>query len=256
MQTILHEATHAASRLLYSKSEKPPPAWLEWRPDEGLWGAEALRLADKTIASMRLEKGLFQEWNRMHNAFVRKGLADPYYGNQWTQILGKSPGFAFTYGGEDTAEDIAEITGWALISKLFAGVAGEQVYPTKNRACLAMQKLPGPGIPAKLAAVFTKVGFAHSLGFITDEAYDDCVGNLKIRGDGSGFFTIEAGQQIVQYTRDVKGRIGSMGGDGAWFFEIQAKGNIGIEEEGSKPAQIRLTLETSPGIEKLKKVLL
>lgn len=117
--------------------------------------------------------------------------------------MGESPGFASTYGGdEDTAEDIAEITGWALISKLLAGIAGDQIYTDENRACRAMQKQPGPGIPAKLAAVFAKVGFVHSLGFITDEAYDDCVGNLKIRGDGSGFFTIEAGQQIVKYSRN------------------------------------------------------
>lgn len=253
-QTILHEATHAASRLLYTRSEESPPAWLEWRPDEDLWGAEALSLADQTIDDMRLEKGLFQEWDRMHNAFVRQGLADNYYGDEWTQILGESPGFASTYGGEDTAEDIAEIVSWALISKLFEGVAGEQTYPTENRACLAMQKEPGPGIPSKLAAVFTKVGFAHSAGFITDEVYDDCVGNLKIRGKQSGFFSLEAGKQVKQYTQDVKGRLGRIGDNGAWFFEVKAKGTVGISDEGMKPARIRLTLETSPATEELEKV--
>lgn len=251
MQTVIHEAAHAASRLLYTRSEATPPAWLEWRPDEDLWSSDALSLADKAIANTRLEKGLFQEWQRLHDSFARAGLADNYYGDDWTGVLALAPGFASAYGGEDVAEDIAEIVGWAQISKLFGSVAASEAYPDQNQACLGMQKESGPGIPGKLAAVFAKVGFAQSLGLITDDAYKDCVGNLKIRGNDSGFFTIEDGQQIKHYGGDVKGRIGQIGNDDSYFFELDATGTIGIEDEGGKPAKIRLTLEISAGADSL-----
>jgi len=241
MQTVLHESTHAATRLLYTRSKEAPPAWLEWRPDEDLWEGEALALADEAIARTRLEKGVFQEWGRMHASFVAAGLAHAYYGDDWSGVLADAPGFASAYGGEDIAEDIAEIAGWALVSRRFRGVLGDDTDSTLDQACLQMRKESGPSIPARLAAVFTKVAFAHSLGLLDDEAYDECVGRLAIRGDGSGFFTWEDGDLSRAYTSDVEGTLGTAG-DGEWVMQMSARGSIGVEDEGERNARIRFTL--------------
>jgi len=82
-QTVLHEATHAATRLLYTRSTAAPPALLEWRPDEELWRAEALSKAEEVVNGLRLEGGVLQEWERIHNAFRQFGFAGNYYGDDW-----------------------------------------------------------------------------------------------------------------------------------------------------------------------------
>lgn len=252
MHTVLHEATHAAQRLLYTQSKASPPAWLEWRPDAELWTGQAQALAKRTVRDMRLDRGVFQEWERLHGTFQRRGLADGYYGKGWTGVLAQAPGFASAYGGEDVAEDMAEIAGWALVANRFASAAAGEAYPTQNQACFAMRKEPGPGIPANLAAVFTKVGFAQSIGFISEAAYADCVGRLKIRGQGNGFFSFENGQEKRRYTQNLAGRIGQLGD--SWSFELSARGNIDIEDKGSKAADIRLTLAIAPGEDALEMV--
>ncbi|HEY5646136.1 MAG TPA: hypothetical protein VIS76_09355 [Pseudomonadales bacterium] len=251
MHTVLHEATHAASRLLYSQSNASPPALLEWQPDADLWSGEAQRLAAEAVRDMRLEGGLFQEWHRMHEGFRRAGLADGYYGDEWTGVLAQAPGFATAYGGEDVAEDIAEIVSWALISSRFTAALAGEAYPAQNQACSGMRKEPGPAIPGRLAAVYTKLGFARSVGLITDEAYEACVGRLQVRGDGNGFFSFEGGREVNRYISDVRGRIGQVDDDGGWVFEMIADGGVDVEDKGGRSAEIRLTLAIGEGADRI-----
>lgn len=251
IQTILHESAHAAGRLLYTQSAEGPPAWLQWRPDAELWPAGTRAAAREVIEGMRLDRGLFQEWSRIHDTFRRRGWASAYYGDGWSARRGAdhpASGFMSAYGGENVTEDIAEMTGWALVSSR----AGEG--SAQDHACRAMRSEPGPAIPSRLATVFTKVGFLESAGFITERTYDDCVRNLKIRGRGSGFFTFEGTKQVNRYASNVRGRIGRLDGTGPWVFELEAEGTVGIEDEGTRPARAVLRLVLAPPGEDLANV--
>jgi len=250
IHSIIHEAAHVADHLLDSQRMENAPSPSLWEnPPRG-----AMALASETVTKNRLKKGFRQEWERTHHSFVERGVAIDYDEDQETVYLGDEgpahAGFMTSYGSKNAGEDIGEMTAGVLMRAFIEDrnpvAAAEYPDYIEDFACNALRKRQAPGVPGNLAAVFTKVGFLQSAGFITDQAYEECVGKLKIRGKGSGFFTIEAGQEVKQYTQKVEGRIGRKGEKGPWFLEVEAKGTIGIENKGTKPARIRLTLETSP----------
>ncbi len=209
IQTIIHECTHIAVRLLYTRTEASPPAWLEFRPDASLWPPEALKAADEVIERLRLEKGFVQEWASIHESFHRVGLAGGYYGEKdWRSHAGDNHvanGFTSAYGGKNLAEDIAEFTGWMIAAPLAAA--------PEDYACQRMRAQASQGVPSGLAAVYTKASFLLSAGFVPQRDFDRCVGNVGIEAPGEGLFIYNLASGTPQlkrtFDKDLKAEIGT-----------------------------------------------
>ncbi len=255
--TLVHEAAHSAAFLLQAHDGVDDAPDLRSELSDLLfadndWSDAAHAAARDAISRTRLMKGFVEEWQRIHDSFVKAGLSNPYHGQGQARMSAEQilrMGVTSAYGGRNADEDIAEMTAAALASSAYDAEGVNAA--AEDLACRAMRSQPGPAIPDQLAAVFTKVGLLESLGLIGADDYEACVGNLAIRGSGSGFFTLEEGQQIHRYAGDVKGKLGQMGGGGAWYFQMEAKGEIGIEDQGRRPARIVLTLEIADAGTKL-----
>lgn len=194
----------------------------------------------------------------MHEAFVDAGMADSYHGKGQESGLGAaalvSGGFMSGYGGDTVTDDIAEMTAWALVSETYvekARAAGDtDGAARKNLACEAMQAEAGPAIPKRLAAVYTKLGFLQSLGFISERAFANCVGKLRIRGEGPGFHSFVGGKLSGTYAGRIERRLGQVDGAGPYLFEMTAEGAIDITSdkgtEAGVPARIQLRLDVTP----------
>jgi len=254
MQTVLHEATHAATRLLYTRSTAAPPALLEWRPDEELWRAEALSMAEEVVNRLRLEGGVIQEWERIHNAFRQFGFAGNYYGNDWPDHRNDDQvanGFMSAYGGDDLMEDMAELASWALMSRHFKGVAKAE---PDDQACRDMRAESSDEIPARFTPVYTKLSFLNDLQMIDDASFEDCVGTLGVKFDRRNLAT-QPGFQIIRPTtgevgatlsEDSSAHIGARpNSQNRIFFTLKASGQLKIADQ-PQPANATLMLELAP----------
>lgn len=254
MQAILHEAAHATDYLLRRESVE------EGAGAHATWNAGARALARAAIARNLLQGGLREEWERMHEAFVDAGMAAPYHGRGQRSGMSAgdlvSGGFMSGYGGDKVTDDIAEMTAWALVSDAYvekartAGGADGAARP--DLACEAMQAEPGPSIPPRLAAVYTKLGLLQTLGFISEQVYENCVGKLRVRGEGPGFHSFRNGKLARTYAGSIVRRIGQVDGSGPYLFEMTAEGTIDITDrkgsvtEANVPSRILLRLDVSP----------
>lgn len=260
VQAILHEAAHAADYLLELEGSGGPGPLDGLLIDTSRWTAAAERVARETVEKNRLHKGLREEWGRIHDEFVRAGLAAPHHGRgdavRWSSEELLKGGFMSSYAGHDVADDIAETTAWALAGETMRWAMVDPVYgtepegPVMDHACAAMQALPGPSIPKTHAAVFTKVGFLQSLGFIDEATYRRCVGSLRIRTPGPGIFSYKSGELDRRYEGALEAKIGKReGSPGAitpYVFELSATGTAATSGEGEVPVVARLRLEVAP----------
>ena len=253
IHTILHESVHSATFLLEAHNGLEKEFSItELLSGDTRWSTEATSMAKEAVKSNRLKGGLENEWKRVHQSFIDAGLANNYHGRGDTKMTDDQilrMGVMSAYGGDEPKEDIAEMTAGILSTTAFAQQGATEF--SEDLACRRMQAEVGPGIPDELAAVFTKVGFVQSLGFIDEVDYRECVGNLKVRAPSNGFFSFEGGQQNRSYTQNVKGGIGKRDAQGPWIFTFEATGSIGVEDEGTKSARVLLTLESAPGDKKL-----
>jgi hypothetical protein len=85
------------------------------------------------------------------------------------------------YGGVQAIEDIAEVTSWVTVR----GMPDEP----EDGACQVMNGRTGTSINRDDAAVFTKLNFVRTLGFISEQQYRACLGSLQIEAPGPGFFS-------------------------------------------------------------------
>jgi hypothetical protein len=239
VQAVLHEGAHAADYLLQMHDAD----------DAGTWSTTARNLAREVIDKNRLQIGFRTEWARLHNSFVAVGMAIPWHGKKLQSGLSPQElvrgGFMSEYGGDKVSDDIAETTAWALSSSTYRAAAGSGIAGEKALACAAMRKLPGPDIPREYAAAFAKLGFLQSTGFISEEAYRDCVGKLAIRGDGPGFHSFRGGKLFRNYAGDVQISIGQIDGQGPYIFEMSATGMVSTSA-GDVPGVVFLQLNVLP----------
>lgn len=258
LQAILHEAAHAADYLLQWFGKDEPGLIDSLLIDVSRWTEETRALARETVKRNRLAKGLREEWSRIHNGFGRAGWATNYHGQgQGAQMSDEDivkGGFMSVYGGSNPADDIAEMTGWALAGRATRYAALDPSDgtspqgPVRDLACVKLQSLPGPGVPIEYAGIYTKLGFLQSLGFIDEESYRHCVGNVKVRGEGQGFFTFVDGNLSRGYTGQLDYRIGKRTRDGQveerspYIFEATATGTIKVSGDGEVPARVTLRL--------------
>lgn len=251
-QTLIHEATHAAVKLLHSVIDADFPGILAFQADSTLWNATARQLAHEVINSTRTRAGVLQEWARMHDAFRAFGMTGNYYGNAWKETEASqaiSDAFMSPYGGENTMEDMAEYASWPLIRHRFDGVpnADRQDY-----ACTLMNEYDGIAIPPEYAAMVTKLGFLVDLQMLTTSAYESCLGSV-----GQGQRDVEPSQSALQVVTtegrnvrrtlsdDVAAWMGRRAPSGnRFFYQMDAKGNfrIGTEEQGWRETPVHASI--------------
>lgn len=256
IHAVIHEAAHSAIFLLEANNGLEKEFSItDLLSGDTRWSDEAISMAQEIVKRNRLNGGFEQEWTRVHQSFVDNGQAREYHGRGIPQMTNDEIlriGVMSAYGGDEVSEDIAEMTASVLSTTAFAHEGVSEL--SQDLGCQKMQAESGPGIPDELAAIFTKVGFVQSVGFIDEIDYRECVGGLRVRGNGNGIFSFEGGQENRSYTQNVKGSIGKRNGQGPWLFTFEATGSIGLEDEGTKTARAMLTLEIAPGSKDLEMV--
>ncbi len=176
--TLVHEATHAAAKLLHSITDADVPGIFVFQPDSTLWPEDCRRFAREILNSTRIKGGLLQEWTRMHEALEEVGLTADYYGDDWQETQASQAaddGFMSPYGGENEMEDMSEFASWAETGHHFNGV------PQATRedfACSRMGGYSGSAIPSEFAAAMTKLGFLLDLQMISQSGYNRCIASV------------------------------------------------------------------------------
>jgi hypothetical protein len=273
MQAVLHESTHAADFLLHAHGAKTGVlgtlAGTEYykdsittpNPNLEQWSANAQRLAKQSVEANRLGGSLRAEWGRIQNAFQAFGLGGAYRGprqadetDDYAQLV--KDGFTSRYGATSVGEDIAEFAGWMLAAPLMEREWDGKAMPPKaidDHACKSMSAYGKEAVPSNLALLFTKANLLLSAGFVTQGAYDRCVGRLKLLNHDQGIYVWDhVGDPSVgdwefkrSFTTDTRASIGAYEKLDQYVFDMSAWGNA---EFGGKtyPTVIELRVAIAP----------
>jgi len=256
---ILHEAAHAADFLLQRYGSDEYSLAQKALLDAAYWDDSVAPLAEEIVKRNRLHKGLRAEWFRIQSAFGAYGRAKDYHGQGMDLVMTDDDilhaGWMSAYGGHKVADDIAEMTAWTLVGESMRYAIVDAVYgtepegPVEDILCAKLQALPGPGIGIEYAAAYTKLGLLQTTGFISAEAYERCIGDVRVRGQGSGFFRYTNDQAGSRYTGQVLRKIGkrvdAQGEEetsSPYVFEMTATGTINVSGDGEVPAKVILRL--------------
>jgi hypothetical protein len=240
--TIIHEAGHAAETLLTFEGSNPGNY-------TGAWSFPARTLAADTIDKVRLEMGLPEEWQRLHNSFVNQGWA-----KAWGSLTDNGSPENVVHGGfisrgasKNWAEDIASTVGQTYMSRAVTDAYQEHGVSDTLRqdlGCLVMRRHPNTGLPSHFAALYTKMRFLQDLGLLKEDDVVDCTGeNLGLRVESAGFHVREwlGSTRVRSYQNQLEAGLGSLSG-GVKVFEMKGAGTAGF---GGKtyPARIELRLD-------------
>ena len=266
--TIIHEAAHAAETLLGAESKDGGPTAGN-KKYGGAWSFEARSMARQAIKKTRLDKGFYNEWQRLHRSFVSQGWAGRYDNDAYRKILQfigaelKRPttrdnasslkiaqdGFMNSYGGSNWAEDIATFVGNVYIGPdMASGIkqAGLSEDLREDVACRELQRQKDRNVPANLAAVYTKLMFLLDLGLVKKEDVEKCTGPDfgMLDVSGKGFYFFEKGKLLRSFENNVKAGMGSKGIGNV--FEMRAEGTAKFGGK-SYPASMKLSLGVGVG---------
>lgn len=230
IHSIIHEAYHSATHLIDSFS---PDAS---EPVEGHgWPAGARAAARPYVEKARVQGGFRTEWARVNEAFEDGELGGDYVSSRVGREQAPPRGFMTIYGGRSPGEDIAEAASWAIALPILKAPI-EGVVPDISDwkfACTDMQNHSGGGIPPQFVALYTKLNFLRDVGFITEEALEDCAGSIGLEdtdgANGFHYFSYENRSPLTSYTTDF-----TIQRDDDTFF-IGAWGNLNMQDQ-SKPA--------------------
>jgi hypothetical protein len=239
--TLIHEAGHAAETLLMVESSAPPESYA------GSWGFPPRTLARRTIERARLEKGLLAEWTRIHQSFATQGWAvgSPPSKPDWTPTQAAEAGYMASYGTASIFEDISTTLQHAYMSKTVA-----EAYRANNvaedaredLACIESQRHQERSVPARLAAVYTKLHLLQDLGLVNPEDVRDCLGgSIGLWVDRPGIHVSQDGMALRSFENQLEAGIGDTG-QGLKVFQLEARGEAGFGD-GTYPAHLRLQLE-------------
>jgi hypothetical protein len=261
ISTITHEAGHATEALLQFSGE---PVYnlmtflLGQRPPMGGWTFDAQEVGTEQVQNTRLLKGFSNEWQRMHRAFISEGFGEidyvppPMEEGQCAgdikyftpQQVGES-GFMSRYGGTARWDDIAEFVAHSMTAPLYraqgltepyevsegeeCGGRSSTVSVPEDWACQTFREYEGDGIPLANAAAYTKLRMVYELGMITQEAFDECVGNVGLDVPGPGFHVYEDGLFKRSFDMAVTASIGLEDGASERKFFMNAEGRAGFD---------------------------
>lgn len=270
MQTMLHESTHAADFLLHAHGARTgllgTLAGTEYykdsmttpNPDPELWSASAQSLAAAAVKTNRLGGSLRAEWSRIQNAFRAFGLGGAYRGprqadetDDYAQLV--KDGFTSRYGATSYGEDIAELAGWMLAAPLMErdwGGVSMPAHAVDDHACKKLKAHGSASVPSNLALLFTKANLLLSTGLVTRQAFDNCVGRLKLLDHGEGIYVwnhVGDGnwERTRSFTTDVKATIGNYENLGQYVFDMSAWGNADFGGT-NYPTVIQLRIAIAP----------
>lgn len=249
-KTILHEAGHCAEALLNAQGGSPGVYAGEWKPP-------ARALASETIERVRLRGGFGVEWRRVHDSFLELGWAAPYEesslvtGATWqlSPVEVTNRGFMSNYGANIWWDDIAEFVAQPYIAGELAS-AGEARH---DHGCLQMQAHGERNVPARLAAVYTKLLFVRDLGLVPPKQVDDCIGtHLGLQATAPGFEIWSGDNRVRAFSDRVSAGIGTET-LGNRVFEMMAAGEAGFMGE-TYPATVKLRLDLGRRLDELEEV--
>jgi hypothetical protein len=231
-------------------------------------------VGSEQIQKARLLKGFTVEWERMNRAFIDEGFGgieyveaprEPgqcagdikYFGAQ--QVA--EAGFMSRYGGTNRADDIAEMVAESMTAPLSrengltepyevteaeeCGGRSAWVDVPEDWACETFRTYDGDGIPLQYAAAYTKLRMVYELGMITQEAFDECVGDVGLDVPGPGFHTYIGGDFQRSFEQAVTASIGTEEGSSVTKFFMNAEGRAGFGGE-DYDAEIALELVVGP----------
>jgi hypothetical protein len=272
-RTVIHEAAHAAETLLTFQGKS--------RGDyKGDWATPARSLADETIDRVRLEKGLPEEWRRLHGTFVAQSWAARYTLSQFNKLpipedvalLENLPlpqsranwsarevtdgGFMSIYGATNWAEDIATFVGHTYMSQPWLQAlrdSGSNMSVREDSACWEMQEYGEKNLPARLAAAYTKLLFLRDLGLVAEEDVEACTGSdIGLVITTPGFHFWEGDDHKRAFGQGVTAKIGTAP-PGRYVFQMEAEGRASFSDK-EYPATARMTLSLEDGSVPLEEV--
>lgn len=266
--TLIHEAAHAAETLLGAESKDGGPT-AGGKKYSGSWNLPARKLARETIKKVRLENGLYKEWQRLHRSFVDESWAARYDNDAYQKSLDfladlldepsrfqnassqqiAEGGFMGRYGAGNWAEDLATfVTGVYIGPEMASGIkaAGISEDLREDSACREMQAHQDKNVTAKLAAVYTKVMFLVDIGLIKEQDAKLCTGSNfgLVDVSGQGFYFFEQGELQRSFENSVKAGMGAKGIGNV--FEMRSEGQASFGGK-SYPANMKLSLGVGVG---------
>lgn len=249
IDAIVHEATHAAVHLLNSQSsvEQCRVGPLACEPVRATqWSSGAQTAARVAVERARLEGGFVEEWVRMHEAFVQAGMATEYgayEGSKHDATALTAAGFTSLYGstkpGEDIAEWVAKTQVGDLQGRSFEGaVVGN---PSEDLGCMVMRGA-GERVTGSTAAAFAKVSFLRDVGLVSQEAFERCVGGMRIETFGKDGLHLTNDDGSVGTLDDRLRAVIGQAESGAWTFQFTSEGTARHGDTAS-PVKATLTID-------------
>lgn len=97
-----------------------------------------------------------------------------------------------------------------------------------------------------LAAVYAKLSFLQSMGFIDKQSFQSCVGKVGLDISNPGFHRVGGGQAGRSYVQGLKGSLGLDEDTENWVFIARAEGAVSFGEE-SATGEFSLKLTVADG---------
>lgn len=245
MGTIIHEAAHSTDALINVQGSSPEGFG-------GDWILPARTMASRTIDRVRLEKGLRNEWFRLHQSFLQLNWAQPHQtsGEAKEAVYGWSPtqindgGFMSHYGATSLHDDIAEMVEWAYVTDIYLAQGWTGQW-SGDFACREMREHHSRDLPSRFTAVYTKLNFLKDLGMVAEEDVETCMGpDIGLPADAGGFHFWHDGNMLRSFDRSLTAKIGT-NSQGLWVFEMQAEGEASFAQE-MYPAKLELRIGLDP----------
>lgn len=244
-QTVLHEATHGVDGLLTAQGSRPGQF-------TGDWTMPARTMASETVDRVRLEVGLHDEWQRVHESFRQLGWASDYQSDEalkeavwdWTPAQVSDGGYMSPYGATSVWDDIAEIVSITYLVKTYQGEGWDAPW-ANDYACQQTGAYTDEGVPSRFAAFYTKLMFVKDLGLVDEEDVARCLGDrVRLAFPGGGFHFWHDGNLLRSFDRNVTAKMGTNGGN-EWVFEMNGEGEASFDQE-MYPAKLRLQVAVAP----------
>lgn len=245
-RTITHEAGHNAETLLTVEGSEPGDY-------AGAWGFPPRTMANKTIDRVRLEVGLPREWQRLHQSFVDQEWAAEYPSSaeetkaraSWAGRQVTDAGFMSQYGSKNWWDDIAEFVAHTYLSEPVT--QAYQAYGVsedlrEDVGCQQMQAYGEKNLPARFAAIYTKLHFIQDLGLIEPEDVRACMGeSLDLPIDGEGFHVWQETMKLRSFENRVTAGIGTTK-VGTRIYQMEAYGEANFADK-TYPAKFNMRLD-------------
>jgi hypothetical protein len=164
-RTVVHENAHNYTYLVNAAASASS--------DLAKWPDAVQAEVKKTLSEFRLAGGISDVVASLQDTAVGMGLGLAYQGSAWTMLsegAATDGGFATPYGSRNEREDIAELT-----QRVQAPATGG------TPLCAALAGAGAP-FPDGLVLPYAKLRLLTSLGFITEQALEDCMGTPALEG--------------------------------------------------------------------------